>query len=106
MKKILAQGVPGVTKNIFDKNPLDQGKFGTVGTTVTTILPYVYVAAGLAMFVMIIIGGISLMLAGGDANKTQAGYGKIKAGLIGFFLVFLSYAIVQLLQTILGIEIL
>lgn len=106
MKQILAQGVPEATKDIFDKNPLDQSKFGTVGAIVTTILPYVYVAAGLAMFVMLILGGLGLMTSGGEPGKTQAGYGKIKAGLIGFFLVFLSYAIVQLLQTILGIEIL
>jgi hypothetical protein len=58
------------------------------------------------MFVMLILGGIELMLAGGDQNKIQAGYGKLKAGLIGFFLIFLSFAIMQLLQTALGFKVL
>lgn len=102
MKKVLAQGV---TSNIYNQDPMSN-KYRTLGAVVSDVLPYVYVAAGLAMFVVLIFGGIELMLASGDQGKMQAGYGKIKAALVGFFLVFLSFAIVQLLQTVLGFKVL
>ena len=78
----------------------------SLGEVVSKLLPYVYVAAGLSMFVMLIIGGVSLMLSGGDPAKIEKGYGMLKASLIGFFIVFLSYIIVQLVQTIFGVKIL
>ena len=105
MNKVIAEAFPEATKDVFNNDPM-KVKFGNVGGVISAILPYIYVAAGLAMFVMLILGGLGLMTSSGDPGKMQAGYGKIKAGLIGFFLVFLSYAIVQLLQTVLGIEIL
>ncbi len=102
MKKVLAQGA---TQNILRQDPV-RSKFSTVGDLVSAVLPYVYTAAGLAMLVMLIFGGIELMTSGGDPGKIKSGYGKITSALIGFFLVFLSYAIVQLLQTAFGFKIL
>ena len=102
MKYLYAQEI---TKDIFSHDPI-KTKFGDLGELISRVLPVVYVAAGLAMFVMLVLGGLELMLSAGDPAKTQAGYGKLKAGLIGFFIVFLSYAVVQLLETILGISIL
>lgn len=78
----------------------------TIGQIVTQLLPYVYVAAGMLMMAMIIIGGISLMTAAGDQNQTAAGYGKIKAGIIGFLIIFVSYFVFQLVGMLLGVNIL
>ncbi|MBU1130431.1 hypothetical protein KKE45_03890, partial [Patescibacteria group bacterium] len=74
----------------------------TLGDVVSDALPYIYIIAGLSMFVMLIAGGIQLMTAAGDPAKTKAGYGKITAGVIGFFLVFLSYVIMQVVETMFG----
>jgi len=101
-KKILAQGI---TKSIFDQDPV-AGKFETLADLINEILPIIYVAAGLSMLVVLIMGGISLMLAGGDPAKIDKGYGMIKVALIGFFIVFLSYIITQVMETILGVKIL
>ncbi|RLC35205.1 hypothetical protein DRH14_01430 [Candidatus Shapirobacteria bacterium] len=78
----------------------------TVGDVIGVVLPYVYIMAGLSMFVMLIVGGIQLMTAAGDPARTKAGYGKLTAGVIGFFLVFLSYVIVQVVETMFGVKIL
>jgi len=102
VKKILAKGV---TDDIL-KHDLVAGKFTTLADLINKILPLIYVAAGLSMLVVLIIGGISLMLAGGDPAKIDKGYGMIKAALIGFFIVFLSYIITQVMETILGVGIL
>lgn len=100
MKIVLAQGV---TQSMLDQDPT---KIKSVGDLISKLLPYVYVAAGLAMFVMLVLGGLELMLAGGDSNKTQAGYGKLKGALVGFLIVFLSYAVIQLVEVILNVKIL
>lgn len=80
-------------------------KGGSIGDVISALFPYIYVIAGLAMLVMLIAGGISLMTAAGDPAKTKAGYGKITAGVIGFLIIFVSYFVVQLVEVVLGVKI-
>jgi len=77
----------------------------TIGTIFSKLLEYVYVIAGLILLVMLIMGGLGLMTAAGNADKMKAGYGKITNALIGFLIIFISYFVVQLVETILGIKI-
>ena len=77
-----------------------------LGEIISRLLPYIYVFAGIALLVMLIAGGLSLMTAAGDEGKVKAGYGKITGALIGFLIVFLSYLIAQLVEVILGVKIL
>lgn len=89
-------GKPGIV-NVNSSN---------LGTLISSLLPYIYAFAGLALFIMLIWGGITLMTAAGDPGKSKSGYGKISAGLIGFLIIFVSYFVAQLVEVILGIEIL
>ena len=98
--------IPGYSNVPFEAGKIIDLKTDNLGTIITKLLPYIYVAAGLSMLVVLIMGGISLMLAGGNPAKIDKGYGMIKAALIGFFIVFLSYIITQVMETILGIGIL
>jgi len=96
------------------KYPEPAGGWGLVGNlntikaggVVSKLLPYIYVLAGLGLLVMLIVGGIGLMTAGGDEGKVKASYGKITGGLIGFLIIFISYFVVQLIEVILGVNIL
>lgn len=83
-----------------DLNELNMGKI------VSDLLPYIYVLAGLGLLVMLIAGGIGLMTGGGDPGKTKLSYGKITNAVIGFLIVFVSYFMVQLVEVILGVNIL
>lgn len=77
-----------------------------LGDIISQILPYIIGIAGLALFVMLIWGGITLMTAGGDPAKSKEGYGKISSGLIGFLIIFITYFVVQVVEVVLGISIL
>ena len=77
----------------------------TLGDVVSSLLPYIYVFAGMGLLVMIIYGGIELMTAAGDPEKVKGGYGRISAGLIGFVIVFVSYMVVKIIETVLGVKI-
>ena len=79
-------------------------KFRDPGTVISTLLPYIYVAAGLLLLVTLIMGGITLMTAAGDQGKMKQGYGQITAGLIGFVIIFVSYFVAQIIQVALGVK--
>ena len=85
--------------------PADPTGFTNIGSIISTIMPYIFVFAGLSLLIMLITGGITLMTAGGDPGKSKAGYGKITAGLIGFIIIFVSYFVVQIVQTVFGVTI-
>lgn len=89
---------------VLPDNPVT--KFNDVNGLVSGILPFIYGFAGLALFIMLIMGGITLMTAAGDPAKSKDGYGKITAGLIGFLIVFVSYFVAQIVEVVLGIKIL
>ena len=78
--------------------------FPNVGSIISKLLPFIYVAAGLFLLVTLITGGITLMTASGDAGKMKEGYGKITAGLIGFIIIFVSYFVAQIAEVALGVK--
>ncbi len=89
-------------------NALDplKGKYDNLGSIISSLLPYVLTAAGLVLFVMLIMGGFDLMFAGTDAKKAEAGKARITAAIIGFVIIFAAYWITQILEIVLGISIL
>lgn len=95
---------------------VDIGKeFAPIGTTFTTfgqlvsvLLPNLYILAGLVLFFLLIFGGFSLIMGGGGGNPQQAEKGKnaVTAAVVGFILIFVSWWIIQIIETITGVEIL
>lgn len=82
--------------------------FPTVGKLISTILPNVYILAGLLLFGLLIFGGFGIIMGagGGDPQKTGQGAKAVTAALIGFLLIFLSYWIIQIIEVITGLDIL
>jgi hypothetical protein len=94
--EVFNTGKPGII-NVNSSN---------IGDIITALFPYIFGFAGLALFVILIWGGITLMTAAGDPAKSKSGYGKISAGLIGFLIIFVSYFVAQIVEVILGVKIL
>jgi hypothetical protein len=90
---------------LFAQDPMIR-KFGTLGAVVSEALKYVYVIAGLMLLVWLIWGGIIMMTAAGDQNKTAQGQGMITNAAIGFGIIFVSYFVVQIVEVVLGVKIL
>ena len=86
-----------------------QGKFDLSGKTpadvITAILPFVFVIAGLILFVMFIFGGFTIFTSTGNPEKIKQGQGIIVNALIGFLVIFAAYWIIQILETTLGFKI-
>jgi hypothetical protein len=87
------------------------GQFGPLGNVtlegiVSGLIGFVMIIAALIFFFMLVLGGIQWMLSGGDKAGAEAARNKITAALIGLVIVFSAWAIVQLINTLFGVNIL
>lgn len=109
--------VGGVGKSDFDAfNPLKVGNQGgpsqyadllsTPGGIVTRLLEFAFPIAGMILFVMLLWGGFEMIYGASTTSKAvEAGKNRVTTAIIGFFLLFASYWIIQILQVVLGIKI-
>lgn len=78
--------------------------FGNIGDIITKAVPYIFAFAGIALLLMIVASGITLMTSAGDPKKAEAGKQRLTNALLGFFIIFAAYWIVQILGKILGFQ--
>jgi hypothetical protein len=106
-----------ITSEDFDVfNPLKRAKkidgavdpkdISTPGGIISRILEFAFPLAGLILFVMISWGGFEMLYGASTSKAMEAGRQRVTAALIGFFLLFASYWIVQILEVVFGIGIL
>jgi len=87
---------------------LGEGKLGiysykhlnSVGGLISTILPNVYVIAGVIIFFFILLGGFTIITSAGNPEKQKAGGQILTGALVGFAVIFGAYWIVQLIGLI------
>lgn len=61
--------------------------------------------AGIALFVLLIIGGLKYVFSGGDPKGVDAAQKTITYAIGGLVLVLLSYLILVLIKTITGVDV-
>jgi len=76
-----------------------------IGELITRLIPYIYIFAGFAMIIMIIIGGFDILTTQGSPEKFKIGFDKITKGITGFILIVVSYFVVLLIEEIFNIKI-
>lgn len=81
-------------------------EYSSVGALINTILPNVYIIAGLVIFIMIVMGGFSIISNGGDTSKAEDGKKIITSAIMGLLVLFASYWIIQIIQVVTGVPIL
>jgi hypothetical protein len=81
-------------------------RFTNIGDIISALLPYIFVLAGLTLFILLIIGGFGMLTSGGSPEKMKAAQGKITSAVIGFVIIFISYWLMRILEIIFGISIL
>jgi hypothetical protein len=106
MEKALAQVNIGEEFKFKDKG-IDQ-VFPDLGTLISTLLPNVYMIAGVILLILLIFGGFTYIVSAGQQNQegVQKGSKAITAAVVGFLLIFASYWIIQIIEVISGLKIL
>ena len=74
------------------------------GATITKIITIAFVIATILALAFLIFGGIRWIISGGEKEKVEEARKAIVAALVGLVLVFLSYFILRLVFTVIGIE--
>lgn len=77
-----------------------------LGNTVSYVLRYAIIGAGLLFFVRLISAGYSMMTSGGDSGKAQNASKEIAHAVTGLVIVLCAFFIAQILQVVFGISIL
>lgn len=75
------------------------------GGIISALFPYIFGAAGIALLIYLVMGGLQLMLSRGDPKAVQAAQAKITSALIGFIIVIIAYTLVTLIGQLLGVGI-
>lgn len=81
--------------------------YQTLGGIISIILKNVYILAGIGLFILLIFGGFAIIMGAGsgDQKKIAQGQQAVTSALIGFLIIFTSYWIIQIIQTVTGLEI-
>lgn len=78
----------------------------TLPNIISAFIKLVLVVAALVAFAFLVFGGIKWIVSGGDKEQTAKAQGTITAALVGLVIVFAAWAIIKLLETFFGIQIL
>ncbi len=90
-------------------NPADPAnsafaKFISIGAFISALLPYIYGFAGIALFLLLIKGGFSMLTSAGDPKKTESAKGELTAAIVGFLIVITAFWITQIMATVLNLQ--
>lgn len=105
----LIKPVLALAENEFDLSP--SGKFANVGkfrlnNMVSTFFSILLVVVGIVFLFVLIMGGLKWMMSEGDDKKLTAARNQVTNALVGLVIVFAAWAIVALINSIFGINLL
>ena len=77
-------------------------EYQSLGAFVSSILPNIYVIAGIILFVILVVGGIMVIASAGqgDEEKTAQGQKAITAAVIGLIIIFASWWIMKIIEVL------
>jgi hypothetical protein len=81
------------------------GKFSDLGDIISSLIPYIFGLAGLALLLILIWGGFEMMTSAGDPKKMESAKGRLTGAVVGFIIIFAAYWLVQILEVIFGLKI-
>ena len=84
------------------------GQTEGVGDLISAILSNAVVLASFILFLLLVFGGFSMIMGAGQNNPERAAKGKqaATAAAVGFIIIFASYWIIQIIQSLTGVKIL
>jgi len=92
-------------KLLFQSSPADSA-YPDLATLINNILPNIFVAAGLVLFFMLVLGGFTIISSAGNKDKLKDGNKIITSAIIGLLVLFGAYWLIQIIQVVTGVPIL
>lgn len=73
---------------------------------IPALIGLAFVVGAIIFFFMIVLSGIQWVSSGGDKGATEAARGRLTQALIGIVILFAAFAIVKVVESVFGINIL
>ena len=86
-------------------NPVTNPAAQSPGGLISVLIPYIYTVAGVLVFIYLLIGGFRFLTSGGEPKAVADARENIYAALIGFAIIFGSYFLLKLAETIFGFRV-
>ena len=77
----------------------------TPGGIIQAFIRLILIAAFIIAFIVLLIGGVRWILAGGDKQALEGAKGMVTGAIVGLFLVLSVWAIIVLIETFFGVNI-
>jgi Type IV secretion system pilin len=98
-----------ITTNILDSKGKDIGDGVASIKCLESLFSHVVQAlvalAGVALFIMLLVGGFTFLFSGGDQKKLEAAKGTITNAIIGLVIIVCAYLILRTIQTFTGVTV-
>ncbi len=85
-------------------NPNRIARIGDLNGVLENIVKNSIYLVGVAVVVMLVVGGLQYLMAGGDKEATQKASKTITFAIIGLILVLCSWLIIKLIGSFLGLD--
>lgn len=103
-------GDPGLNlQSALILNPTNSVSAGSVFSSLASFLnlflPLSFIIAGIILLFLLIGGGFSIIASGGNAKSMEQGKNAITGAILGFFIIFCAYWVIQIIQVVTGLQI-
>jgi len=78
--------------------------FKCIAPLIQNILSALLSFIGVGFFIMLLIGGVNYLFAGGDQKKLEKAKGTLTAAIIGLIIIAVSYLILMLISEFTGVS--
>ncbi len=92
-RPVFAQGTAGVAS------------FKDLETMFANVVKAATGLAGVALFVMLVVGGYKFLFSGGDMKKLEGARGTITNAIVGLAAIAVAYLILLMIKTITGVDV-
>lgn len=106
MKNYLADITNPALGPTLQSNLTNNGGVWFVQQLIPALIGLAFVAGAIIFFFMILISAIQWISSGGDKGAVEAARGRLSQALIGIVLLFAAFAIVKVIESVFGINIL
>ena len=89
----------------FEETIPEADKVATIQCIVplfTNLVQGVLALSGIALFVMLLVGGFNFLLSGGDPKKLEAAKGTLTGAVIGLVVIVSAYLIIRTIEVTTG----
>jgi hypothetical protein len=77
-----------------------------LGTIIPNLIGLLFLVGIVVFFFMLVFGALQWIFSGGDKGALEAARGRITSALVGIIILFSTFAVIKLIETFFGINIL